>query len=116
LINFNKKGQRNEKFKLNTRNYTYALWNKDQKIAHMRINLYGSHPFYIEKRESKTHGVFFRNSNAMDFTLKPFSIIHRTIGGILDLYVFIGPTPKETIKQYHNLIGNPYLVSYWSLG
>jgi hypothetical protein len=27
-------------------------------------------------------------------------IVYRTIGGILDIYLFLGPTPENTVQQY----------------
>lgn len=41
---------------------------------------------------------------------------HRAIGGIVELYVFLGPTPEEVTRQYHQLIGTPMMPPYWALG
>ena len=52
------------------------------------------------------HGHFFFNSNAMDVDLQPLpAITYTTIGGILDLYLFTGPTAEDVIQQYWDVIG-----------
>ncbi len=28
------------------------------------------------------------------------AMVYRTIGGILDFYIFLGPTPDEAVQQY----------------
>ncbi|XP_028938370.1 sucrase-isomaltase, intestinal-like [Ornithorhynchus anatinus] len=81
-------------------------------------NLYGVHPFYMcVEKDFNTHGVLLLNSNAQDITLSPSpSITFRTIGGILDFYMFLGPTPENVVQQYTEAIGRPYFPPYWSLG
>jgi lysosomal alpha-glucosidase len=76
----------------------------------MKIVL-GVHPFHInlEQVSSKpinVHGQFFLNSNAMDVDLQPLpALTYTTIGGIIDLYIFTGPTVQNVIEQYWNVIG-----------
>ena len=53
----------------------------------------------------------------LDVDLQPNSAVtFRTTGGILDFYVFTGPTPDLVVQQYTDVIGKPYLPPYWSLG
>lgn len=95
----------------------HVLWNLDQ-IPEPGKNMYGSHPFYLSlEPDGNTHGVFLLNSNAMDVVLQPTpALTFRVIGGLIDLYIFLGPTPNEVISQYTEVIGRPFLPPYWSLG
>lgn len=43
-------------------------------------------------------------------------MVYRTIGGMLDIYFFPGPTPEEVIQQYEALVGKPTMPAYWALG
>ena len=81
--------------------------------------LYGSHPFYLSVEDGIGHsnGVFLFNSNPMDVILQPKpAITWRTIGGVLDFYVLLGPQPSDVIRQYTQLVGSPHLPPYWALG
>ncbi len=40
----------------------------------------------------------------------------QSTGGVLDIYVFSGPTPESVVIQYLQVIGRPALIPYWSLG
>uniref|UniRef100_A0A0N5AKZ6 P-type domain-containing protein n=1 Tax=Syphacia muris TaxID=451379 RepID=A0A0N5AKZ6_9BILA len=106
-----------------TRYTTWPMFARDDapdSVAELSTkNLYGVHPFYmcIEDRTGHAHGVLFLNSNAQEVTLGPGpSLVYRTIGGILDIYFFPGPTPDDVVSQYHKFIGLPVLPAYWALG
>ncbi|XP_070581151.1 lysosomal alpha-glucosidase-like [Ptychodera flava] len=96
---------------------SFTFWNHDMSPAPL-VNLYGSHPFYMMLEEDgNSHGVFLLNSNGMDVILQPTpALTWRTIGGILDFYIFLGPSPDEVIQQYSEVIGLPFMPPYWSLG
>lgn len=94
-----------------------TIWNKDTSCTDTNTNLYGSHPFLLDLREGgNTHGVFLMNSNGMDVVLTQSSISYRILGGVLDFYFFLGPTPREVLQQYQEVIGKPVLPPRWSLG
>ncbi|XP_004709306.1 lysosomal alpha-glucosidase isoform X2 [Echinops telfairi] len=94
-----------------------TLWNRDMAPT-PDANLYGSHPFYLVLEDGgSAHGVFLLNSNAMDVVLQPSPALSwRTTGGILDVYVFLGPEPKSVVQQYLAVVGHPFMPPYWGLG
>ncbi|CAN9510595.1 unnamed protein product [Ophioblennius macclurei] len=96
---------------------TLTMWARDVPPME-QTNLYGAHPFYMTMEEGgSAHGVFLLNSNAMDVALQPApALTWRTIGGILDFYVFLGPDPAAVIGQYLEVIGRPAMPIYWALG
>ncbi|XP_012587719.1 PREDICTED: kinesin-like protein KIF21A [Condylura cristata] len=65
-------------------------------------NLYGVHPFYMcVEDDFSAHGVLLLNANAQEVILSPYpSLTFRTIGGILDFYMFLGPSPENVVQQY----------------
>ncbi|XP_059407373.1 lysosomal alpha-glucosidase isoform X2 [Carassius carassius] len=94
-----------------------SLWNRDM-APHRNTNLYGSHPFFlVQEGDGQAHGVFLLNSNAMEVFLQPApALTWVTVGGILDFYIFLGPSPQSVVQQYHEVIGYPMMPPYWSLG
>lgn len=102
---------------LNTNWTRVTLWNRDLAPT-PSANLYGSHPFYLTLEDGgSAHGVFLLNSNAMDVVLQPSPALSwRSTGGILDVYVFVGPEPKSVVQQYLDVVGYPFMPPYWGLG
>ena len=56
------------------------------------------------------------NSNGMDIVVTKSSISYRMIGGLVDLYFFMGPTPHSVVEQLTHVVGRPMMAPYWSLG
>lgn len=110
-------GEKRARFMNNMNWNTFALFNRDRAPTE-GVNLYGSHPFYLAvEHDGKSHGMVLLNSNAMDIVLQPTpGITYRTTGGILNLFVFMGESPKEVVAQYTELVGRPFMPPYWALG
>uniref|UniRef100_I3M252 Sucrase-isomaltase, intestinal n=1 Tax=Ictidomys tridecemlineatus TaxID=43179 RepID=I3M252_ICTTR len=97
--------------------HTWGMFSRDEPPGYKK-NSYGVHPYYMGLEEDgSAHGVLLLNSNAMDVTFQPTpALTYRTTGGILDFYMFLGPTPELVTQQYTEVIGRPVMVPYWSLG
>ncbi|KAL6057391.1 Alpha-xylosidase 1 [Balamuthia mandrillaris] len=97
---------------------TRTLWTMDNFGQPTGQNAYGSHPFYLEVREGskKAHGVYLRNSNAMEVVLGEQYLTYKVTGGVLDFYFFLGETVDAVMDQYTDVIGKPALVPFWGLG
>ncbi|CAG5120605.1 unnamed protein product [Candidula unifasciata] len=101
-------------------NRTWASFARDQPPSwDAEANLYGVHPFYtcVEDAAGNSHGVLMLNSNAQEYSFTELpSLTFRTIGGILDFYIFMGPSPEQVIQQYTGAVGRPMMPPYWALG
>lgn len=95
---------------------TKTLWAADIPAAGMYNNLYGSFPYYLQVNKGKAHGAMLMNSNGMDVELAANKLSFRTIGGMIDLYVFSGDSPDAVVRQYTEVVGKPMMMPYWSLG
>ncbi|KAF9343819.1 hypothetical protein BGX26_005172 [Mortierella sp. AD094] len=103
-------------FRRDSRGTRQTMWNRDAATP-VDENLYGSHPFHLEMRANGTaHGVFLRNSNGMDVIITPEKLTYKVIGGVIDLTVCLGPSPKDVINQYTEVIGRPLMPPAWSMG
>ena len=100
----------------------YGIFARDQWPTGGNENLYGTHPFYmVIDDDGQAFGAFIFNSNAQDYKFDEYDtnqamLTYRTIGGIFDIFFFAGPTPEDVVRQYHGLIGYPYMPPYWGLG
>ncbi|XP_044534936.1 maltase-glucoamylase, intestinal-like [Gracilinanus agilis] len=98
---------------------TWPIFSRDTTPNDDMSNLYGAQTFFLclEDTSGASFGVFLMNSNAMEVILQPApAITYRVTGGVLDFYVFLGNNPEEVVREYLELIGRPFLPSYWSLG
>ena len=66
----------------------------------------------------KAHGVLLMSSNGMDVSIsaKNDELTFKVIGGIIDLYVFVGSSPKDVVSQFTDVVGKPMMFPYWTLG
>ncbi|CAH9081991.1 unnamed protein product [Cuscuta epithymum] len=98
----------------------HTIYNTDQSAIRLNIDLYGSHPMYMDLRNkggnAYAHAVLLLNSNGMDVQYTGTSLTYKVIGGVLDFYFFAGPTPLDVVEQYTAFIGRPAAMPYWSLG
>lgn len=105
---------------LNKRGEKMTMWNTDVYAPHNPETdaLYQSIPFFITFRNGLAHGLFFDNPSKTVFDLRTddtyYSITAET--GIIDYYVFAGPTIKDVLEQYTALTGRMPIPPKWSLG
>ena len=90
---------------------TYGLYAYDH-VPDGKVNTYGVHPrLTILDKNGDASGILFLNSAAQELALTPApAMTYRTIGGLLDLYVFLGPGPEEVVQQYTQAVGRLVLV------
>lgn len=108
-------GENVDSFRRDPENTLQPIWARDAANA-FKGNSYGAHPFYMELRNSKSHGVLLYNSNYMDVILSQQRVTYKTLGGVLDFYFFSGPNPYQVIEQYTAFVGRPHQIPYWALG
>ncbi|KAI7861897.1 glycosyl hydrolases family 31-domain-containing protein [Spinellus fusiger] len=99
----------------------YRLYNTDvfEFETDSPASLYGGVPFMVAHRKDMSVGVFFMNpaetwidivktkEQSKSSPQKGISTQTHwmTEAGVLDLFVFLGPTTKEVLRQYHTITG-----------
>ena len=96
---------------------TWALYARDQP-PDGAANMYGVHPrLTLLDSSGAATGLLFLNSGAQELALTPApGLVYRTIGGLLDMFIFLGPGPEQVVEQYTEAVGRYYIPPYWSLG
>ncbi|XP_075544668.1 lysosomal alpha-glucosidase-like [Dermacentor variabilis] len=81
-------------------------------------NIYGTQPILLGvDNDRQGYGVFLHNSNALEVVLQPTpAVTFRALGGVLDLFVFAGPTAANVVSQLQHVVGMPAMPPYWGLG
>ncbi|XP_025078671.1 sucrase-isomaltase, intestinal-like [Pomacea canaliculata] len=101
---------RHETFRHDMNWRTWSIFTRDNSPDN-DWNIYGAHPVYMNvEDDGKANMVFLKNSNAMEITLQPDptpAITFRTIGGVLDFYIFLGSSPGDALSHYTEAIGRP---------
>ena len=74
--------------------------------------MYGVHPrFTLLDKSGSTTGLLFLNSAAQELSLTPApGLVYRTIGGLLDMFIFLGPGPEQ-VKDSNGISELPYKIS-----
>lgn len=118
VFGFGENTHENFRHRFTTSAMTFPIFARDEPPLGGSKALYGTQPFYMcVEQDGSAHGLLIMNSNAQEyrfFGLKSF--MYRTIGGILDIYMFSGPTPENVIQQYSRLVGTPFFPPYYALG
>ncbi|KAK9835343.1 hypothetical protein WJX81_003869 [Elliptochloris bilobata] len=104
-------------FELPRNGTVQTMWARDSPAAQPNQNVYSAWPFYLHvQSDGLAHGVLLLNSNGMDVVLAETQLTFRVVGGVIDLYFLMGPSPLAVMDQLTRLIGRPALPAYWALG
>ena len=71
---------------------------------------------HAPRADGSASGMIMMNSNGMDVVLTNDTMRFSMIGGVLDMYFLMGPTPFDVTDQLTQIVGRPALPPYWSLG
>ncbi|XP_030754513.1 neutral alpha-glucosidase C-like [Sitophilus oryzae] len=99
----------------------YRLRNTDYGTTRYDLNstesMYGSVPV-IYGFGANTSGIFVHNAAEMfiDIDNNRKSAYFMVNGGTLDVFFLLGPSLKESVRQYIDLTGKPHLPQIWALG
>ncbi len=105
---------------LDKRGRSYVMWNTDPAGFDASTDpLYQSVPFFLALRNGRAYGLFFDNTYRSSFDLGeelPDLLSFGAEGGELNYYFFSGPTPKQVISRFTELVGRSPLPPRWAIG
>ncbi|KAI7856514.1 glycosyl hydrolases family 31-domain-containing protein [Circinella umbellata] len=115
----------------------YRLYNTDvfEYAVDSPTSLYGAVPFMVAHRVGQSAGVFWMNPSETWVDIVKSKSEEKVLSfgkkssdktsththwiseaGVLDVFVFFGPTTKDVIRQYTKLTGTPMLPQQFALG
>ncbi|KAL0232802.1 hypothetical protein GEMRC1_011549 [Eukaryota sp. GEM-RC1] len=99
------------------RSEKYGFWNRDEPGLPPQRPAYSTHPLLLASAPfHSSRGFFFLNSNAMEVELTLDSFVFRSSGGIIDLFLYSGPSPSDVINQHQEVVGSPVAIPIFALG
>lgn len=104
---------------LDKRGKKMTMWNSDAMYGLDTDPLYQSHPVYLALRSGRAYGVFFDNTFRSEFDMGrtlPDRVVFSAGGGEMNYWVMGGPTPKDVLTQYGQLVGRLPLPPLWGIG
>ena len=117
-------GQRKGSYLLDKGEYT--IWPNGRNVnndpGQRGFSTFGDHPFILARNKDRSYiGIFFQNTNAKVLKYskqsKGRSVVNFvSVGGTIEIFAFYGETAEEVLKQYHQVIGQPYLPGIWAFG
>jgi alpha-glucosidase len=105
---------------LDRREQAFTNWNTDAYAWQESTDpLYKSIPFVLTLRHGVSYGIFLDNTwrTSLDFGKAERDVYSfGSEGGELNYYFFFGPTPKQVLSAYTQLVGRMPLPPLWTLG
>jgi len=105
---------------LDHRNLAFTMWNTDAFGWQESTDpLYKSIPFFLAVRGGAAYGIFLDNTYRSSFDFGKASRDFYSFGsdgGELDYYFFYGPSPKQVIEDFTQLVGRTPLPPLFALG
>ena len=105
---------------LDKRGRSLVMWNKDPEGFDASSEpLYQSVPFFIALHQGRSYGIFFDNTYRSSFDMAsefPDTYSFGAEGGEMNYYFFAGPTPKNVVSRFTELVGRIPMPPRWSLG
>lgn len=105
---------------LNKKGERLSMWNTDVFAPHTPdiSELYESIPNYVSFTPDYSFGCFLNNTGRTIFDFKNRRDEHRleTESGIIDLFIYTGPSLKSVLEQHTFVTGRPYLPPKWAIG